>query len=73
VEVDFVVILTAIDVVNNLQELLEHLLLLLIVSHSFLCHLPIHLHHLMRLILLIQCLQLPDSVADEGKREEGIV
>lgn len=72
-EVDLVVTLTAIDVINHLQELLKHLLLFLAVGHALLGHFRIHLHHPVDFFLLVERLQLPNSVADEGKGEEGIV
>ena len=72
-EVDLVVTLAAIDVVNDLEELLEHLLLLLVVGHALFGHFRSDIHHPVDLLLLVKCLQLPNSVADEGKGEEGIV
>ena len=72
-EVDLVVTLPAIDVVNDLQQLLKHLLLLLVVGHALFRHFRLNFHHPVDLLLLVQCLQLPNSVADEGKGEEGIM
>ena len=72
-EVDLVVALAAIDVVNDLEELLEHLLFLLVVGHALFGYFRFHFHHPVDLLLLVEGLQLPNSVADEGKGEEGIM